>query len=91
MGKVITEKDLESKVDPPPEKCPKCGGELVEGAIGSDFGYAMDGFHAPLVKKYPEEPHDSMCLAPVYRVLALACKKCGHTELYTNFGKLVRT
>jgi len=87
-GKRIEKKDLEFKIEPPPTKCPRCGGEMIEGLIGSDQGYSMDEFRAPWVKKYPGDPHDPMYVAPVYPVTAHACKKCGYTELHTNFGKV---
>jgi len=87
-GKRIEEKDLEFEVEPPPQKCPRCGGEMIDGSLGDDWGRSADKFTARSVKAYPEDPYDPEIVFPVYPVTCHACKKCGYTELYTNFGKV---
>ena len=87
-GKRIEKKDLEFEVEPPPKKCPRCDGEMIDGSLGGDSGHNTDECTARSVKEYPEDPHDPMIVFPVYPVTCHACKKCGYTELHTNFGKV---
>ncbi|XOB40625.1 MAG: hypothetical protein ACKKMR_01255 [Candidatus Nealsonbacteria bacterium] len=79
--KQIAKKDLEFETFPPPKKCFRCDGETMKGLF-----YGMGDFRS-WVKKYPEEPNNPVCIVPKYPVSIIACKKCGYTEIYTDFRK----
>jgi hypothetical protein len=87
-GRKLTKKDLKSKTEPPPKNCLRCGNELTEGVLIASEVYVLDRFSGPAEKMYPEDPHCCHITHPDYSLTALACKKCGWTELHTNFGEV---
>lgn len=87
-GRRLEKKDLESKTEPPPKNCPRCGNELTKGVLIASECYVLDRFSGPAVKMYPEDPEDPQITHPEWSVTASACKKCGWTELHTNFGEV---
>lgn len=85
----IERKDLEFDVEPPPEKCPRCDATVVKGSLLVLEWHALNRFAAQAVKVYPEDPTNPEITHPEYSVNAFACTKCGYTELYTNFAKVI--
>lgn len=88
-GKKIEWKDLIYDVGPPPEDCPRCNnGKMVGGSLYAGTYNAVDLLSTGWVKKYPEDPTDPECIDPHYPVRVYACRKCGYTELYTDFSQI---